>query len=101
VANESFPSRDLTYDGYRERRPFSFRRPVLNHVNTTRTAPTQDVAFRRPVPAYAMLQFWTLAAFYTIGGVDDFKGICDLFDRNQINCGKVWLDSFEESTFFE
>ncbi|KAH9209037.1 heterokaryon incompatibility protein-domain-containing protein [Leptodontidium sp. 2 PMI_412] len=100
-ANESFPSQDLTYKGYRKRCPFSARCQALKHLDTTRTAPTQDMVFSRSVPPYAMLQFWTLAVFYTIGDVDEFKGIGYLLDRNQIKCGKVFLDSFEESTFFE
>ena len=86
---------------YQERRPFSFRRAVPEHVDPMRITPTQDVPFRCPVPEYSMLQFWTLAAFYTISDTDEFRGKGYLLDRNQTKCGIVWFDGYEESTFFE
>jgi hypothetical protein len=100
-ANESFQAKDLSVYGYRERHPFSSRRTVPRHLQTTRTAPTQDVTFHRPVPDYPMLQFWTITGFYSISGIDVFNGTGFLVDRSGIRCGMLWLDNFEESTFFE
>jgi hypothetical protein len=48
-----------------------------------------------------MLQFWTMATSYTIGDVDDLRGICLLFDRDRKMCGEGWVNSVEESTLFE
>ena len=100
-ANESFPSRDMKYVGYRERRLFSFGKPDFKHLNTKRTAPTEDVSFSRAVPAYPLLQFWTLSVYYALTNVDVFAATGHLVDRNNTKCGFVTLDGFEETTFFE
>jgi len=100
-ANESFPSRDMEYVGYRDRRLFSDGRPAFKQLNTKRTAPTEDVSFSRAVPAYPLLQFWTLSVFYTLTDIDVFAATGYLVDRNNTKCGFVWLDGFEETTFFE
>ncbi|KAH8678274.1 heterokaryon incompatibility protein-domain-containing protein [Xylariales sp. PMI_506] len=101
MANETFPSHDLEYTGYRERHPFTYRRPFAKNLNTLRVLPTQEISFQRPVPMYSTLQFWTVSTFYMLKIVDVFMGIAHLFDKNQKECGKIWLDSFEETTFFE
>ncbi|KAH8821378.1 heterokaryon incompatibility protein-domain-containing protein [Xylogone sp. PMI_703] len=99
--NELFPSTDLDYKGYRQRYPFSFRRLVPKQMNTMHTIPTQDVQFGRPSPTYPMLQFWTLAVYYALVDIDEFKGTGYVVDRNQNICGMVWLDNFEESVSFQ
>jgi hypothetical protein len=48
-----------------------------------------------------MLQFWTLASFYAISDIDEFRGKGYLLDRNQTKCGIVWFDGYEETTFYE
>ena len=45
-----------------------------------------------------MLQFWTLAIFYTIGDLNEFNGTGYGFDCNRVKCGEVSLDGFEDST---
>lgn len=97
--NESFPFEDMTYRGYRERCPFDFERKISQYLNVARTAPTQDLSLRCDVPDYPLLQFWTLATFYTVECIDVFWAVAYLADRNCDICGSVWLDGFEESTF--
>lgn len=101
IANESFPSWDMEYLGYRDRRPFFDGRPAFEQLNIKRTAPTEDVSFSRTVPTYPILQFWTLSVFYKIKNIDVFAATSYLVDRNKNKCGFVWLDGFEETTFFE
>jgi hypothetical protein len=86
---------------YGERRPFSFRRAVPEPADPKQISPAQEVAFRRPFPQYAMLHFWTLAAFFTISNMDILRGKGYLLDWNQTKCSMVWFDGYEEaSTFF-
>ncbi|KAM5387017.1 hypothetical protein ACJZ2D_000310 [Fusarium nematophilum] len=100
-ANPSFPSRDMEHVGYRTRRAFSDGRHVPRRLNTRRTMPTEEVSFSRTVPPYPILQFWTLSLFYRISDIDVFMATGYLADSNHVKCGFVWLDGFEETTFFE
>lgn len=101
LANENFPVKDLSYDGYRERRLFSFWRAIPGATGVQRTNPTQEKTFGGQIPTYPMLQFWTVSCSYTIENINNFTGFGSLVDRNRDTCGKVWLDGFEESTFFQ
>ncbi|KAF4969171.1 hypothetical protein FSARC_3547 [Fusarium sarcochroum] len=100
-ANPSFPSSNMQYLGYRGRRAFSDGRYVPKRLKTIRTMPTHEVSFSREVPSYPLLQFWTLSLFYNISDVDVFMATGHLEDSNGAKCGFIWLDGFEETTFFE
>ncbi|KAF5640539.1 hypothetical protein F52700_3690 [Fusarium sp. NRRL 52700] len=100
-ANPSFPLSDMKYAGYRHRRPFSDGRYVPGQLDTRRTMPTEQVSFSREVPAYPMLQFWTLSLFYRIFEIDVFRATGYLEDSNSNICGFVSLDGFEETDFFK
>lgn len=100
-ANEFFPSRDMEYIGYRNRRPFADGRRLTGNRDTRRTMPTEDVSFSRTVPLYPILQFWTMSLFYNISDIDVFMATGHLADSNNNKCGRVWLDGFEETTYFE
>ncbi|KIN03531.1 hypothetical protein OIDMADRAFT_51491 [Oidiodendron maius Zn] len=91
----------MRYAGYRERGPLSFGSPDFKQLNTKRTAPTEDVSFSRAVPAYPLLQFWTLSVYYTLTDINVFEATGHLVDRNNTKCGFVTLDGFEETTVFE
>jgi len=100
-ANDSFSSQDMTCLGYRNRSIFSDGRPISKQLNTRRTRPTEEVSFSRTVPAYPVLQFWTLSVFYNIADIDVFEATGYLTDLNNAKCGFASLDGFEETTFFE
>ncbi|KAJ4263510.1 hypothetical protein NW762_006329 [Fusarium torreyae] len=100
-ANPSFPLLDMEYVGYRTRHAFGDGRYIPKRLKTMRTMPTQEVSFSREMPSYPILQFWTLSLFYRISDVDVFRATAYFKDSNQGKCGFVWLDSFEETTFFE
>ncbi|KAM0549939.1 hypothetical protein ACHAPJ_009186 [Fusarium lateritium] len=100
-ANPSFPLSDMDYVGYRTRRAFGDGRCVPTELETMRTMPTQELSFSLDVPSYPILQFWTLSLFYRISDIDVFLATAYLRDSNQTKCGFVWLDGFEETTFFE
>jgi hypothetical protein len=98
--NDSFPSSDVTFPGYHDRSLFSDGRRISKQLNTRRTMPTEEVSFSR-VPAYPVLQFWTLSVFYTITNINVFTATGYLTDLNNDECGFAWLDGFEETIFFE
>ncbi|KAM0428004.1 hypothetical protein ACHAQK_011814 [Fusarium lateritium] len=91
----------MEYVGYRTRRTFADGRHVPTRLDTRRTMPTEDAFFSREVPTYPLLQFWTLSLFYHISDVDVFRGTGYLTDLNQTKCAFVYLDGFEETTFFD
>ncbi|EEU33838.1 uncharacterized protein NECHADRAFT_89098 [Fusarium vanettenii 77-13-4] len=97
----SFPLDKLRFKGYRERRPFSYGRYTPAGLNTSRTAPSETILFSRDVPAYHILQFWTISTFYRISNIDVFHATGHLIDSNGASCGFVWLDGFEDTRFFE
>jgi hypothetical protein len=98
-ANESFPIRDKTYHGYRERRHFEPLVPLS--FATLRTAPTEDLSSSIPASPYPLLQFWTLTVFYRIAEINVFKATCRLVGEDGINCGNMSLDGSEETTLFD
>lgn len=53
------------------------------------------------VPNYPMLQFWTLTIWLKLGEVDVFRANARLIGRDGKLCGRVHLDGFEETTFFD
>jgi hypothetical protein len=99
LANESFPTNDMEYTGYRRRSSFP-NRHILG-FSTSRTIPIEARSFDRPIPPYPLLQFWTLAVYYTISDFQVFSGMAYLLDNQQARCGSIYIDSYEESTFFE
>lgn len=100
-ANEFFPSGDMEYVGYRNRSSFADGRRLTRNQNTRRTMPTEEVSFSGTVPPYPILQFWTMSLFYTISDIDVFMATGYLADSNNDKCGRVWLDGFEETSYFE
>ncbi|KAF4458054.1 hypothetical protein F53441_129 [Fusarium austroafricanum] len=75
--------------------------PLFPLGDMKRTMPSERVFFSRALPSYPLLQFWTISLFYKIIEIDVFKATGYLSDSNQMNCGFVWLDGFEETTLFE
>ena len=98
-ANESFQTYNPEYVGYRERR--AFRSPPSLGVTVSRTTPTEALTFDVPRLTYPLLQFWTLAIFYSIGNINVFRAKGDVLAQGGIVCGNVLLDGFEETTFFD
>jgi hypothetical protein len=99
MANESFPISNLDFVSYRQRYPFG-NRHVLP-FSTSRTAPTEHRDFEREFPEYPILQFWTLAVYFTISDFSVFIAEAYIFDRQGTRCGWTCMDGFEDSTFFE
>lgn len=98
-ANELFPTNDMKYVGYRRRSSFPNRHML--GFSTSRTVPIEARSFDRPIPSYPLLQFWTLAVYYTISDLQALSGIAYLSDNQQVLCGSIQIDDYEESTFFE
>ncbi|RSL91042.1 hypothetical protein CDV31_015563 [Fusarium ambrosium] len=92
---------DMARVGYRESQPFSHGRYTPRHLDTSRTTPSKAISFSRDVPPYHILQFWTVSVFYTISDICVFDAMADLIDCNGTKCGSVWIDGFEETTYFE
>ncbi|PMD22783.1 HET-domain-containing protein [Hyaloscypha hepaticicola] len=99
LANETFPVADMNFVGYRRRSPFGDRHALK--FPTSRTAPTQEHYFEREFPTYQILQFWTLAVYLSISNVQVFHASAFIRDRFGRKCGQIWMDGFEETTFFE
>lgn len=99
AANESFPTTNPEYIGYRERRPFQST-PALR-IATSRTTPTEVLAFDPPQLTYPLLQFWTLAVFYEIANINVFTPSAKLITKDGAVCGTIRLDGFEETKFFD
>jgi hypothetical protein len=89
----------MTFFGYRRRSPFGDRHALK--FLTSRTAPPQEHYFEREFPTYPLLQFWTLAVYLSISDVQVFDALAVIRDRFGKRCGQIWMDGFEESTFFE
>ena len=98
AANESFPFHNPEYVGYRARGALRLP-PALR--TTSRTAPTEDLAFDTPHPTYPLLQFWTLALYYKISNINVFEAKGDVLGDSGTVCGEISLDGFEETTFFD
>lgn len=99
MANETFPTADTSYLGYRQRSPFGQRHELS--CSTSRTTPTHEHSFEREFPMYHILQFWTLAVYFTISDFDVFLASASIRDKFGIKCGRIKMDGFEESSFFE
>ena len=99
AANESFPTDNPKFVGYRERQ--RFRLPFALGVSTSRIAPTEHWKLDTAVPRYPLLQFWTLAVIYKIGKTDALKAECDILAQDGTFCGRLGLDCFDETTFFD
>jgi hypothetical protein len=53
------------------------------------------------MPAYPLLQFWTLAVYFTISDIQVFTAEAYVLDNQQKRCGSIYIDGYEDSTFFE
>lgn len=98
MANDSFRDAMDEDVGYRQQSPFGSRHSL--GFSTSRTAPSEH-HFQRPVPRYPILQFWTLAVYYTIADFEIFTAVAYILDNHQRRCGVLTMDSFEEDTFFK
>ncbi|KAM0426344.1 hypothetical protein ACHAPT_008385 [Fusarium lateritium] len=93
AANESFPAHDASYIGYRHRS--AFHSPVPLGFPTTRTAPSNPIPVTLQLPAYPVLQFWTLAVYLKLSKLDVFNGRCRPKGKSGDICGVLTLDGFE------
>lgn len=87
--------------GYQERSSFSDFGRSCQGLDTSEVMPTEHVSFSRAIPAYPILQFWTLSVFYGLTGIDVFRATGYLLDSNDTLCGFIRLDGLEETTFFD
>jgi len=99
MANETFPIANMKFLGYRQRTPFGTRHSL--GFSTSRTTPTQEHDFEREFPSYPILQFWTLAVYFTISDLAVFQASGNIRDKFGNSCGYIEMDGFEETTFFE
>lgn len=99
TANETFPTAYMNFAGYRYRLPFGSRHGLK--FSTSRTTPTQEFYFEREFPPYPILQFWTLAVYFTISDFEVFSASASIQDKFGTPCGHIEMDGFEETTFFE
>lgn len=85
---------------YRKRSAFPSRHNFK--FSTSVTSPTDTIVFDLPsMPPYPLLQFWTLAVYYTISDIDVFSATASLLDNQQVLCGSVKIDGYEDSPFGE
>jgi hypothetical protein len=73
---------------------------VPHGVKTSRTAPTEAISLTARTPPYPLLQFWSISQFYKLGEINVFAGTCSLIGIDGKECGRMSLDGFEETTFF-
>jgi hypothetical protein len=99
TVNESFPTNTMEYIGYRNRVGFPHRHML--GFPTSRTTPTEVVHFDGTMPLYPLLQFWTLAVYYTISELQVFTAEAYVLDNQEQRCGSIYIDGYEDSTFFE
>ena len=69
----------------------------------TPTAPREIVppSGLDPFPSYPLLQFWTVSCLFGIGSIDVTHPVGTLVTRGDEICGAVFLDGFEQTSFFE
>ncbi|KAH6699737.1 heterokaryon incompatibility protein-domain-containing protein [Leptodontidium sp. MPI-SDFR-AT-0119] len=79
IANETFPTANMDFVEYRHRLPFG----------------------KRDFPPYPILQFWTLAVYFTISDFAVLSASASVQDKFGTPCGHIDMDGFEETTFFE
>ncbi|KAH9215479.1 heterokaryon incompatibility protein-domain-containing protein [Leptodontidium sp. 2 PMI_412] len=99
TANETFPTANMDFVGYRHRLPFGSRHGLK--FSTSRTTPTHEFYFEREFPPYPILQFWTLAVYFTISDFEVFSASASIQDKFGTPCGRIEMNGFEETTFFE
>ncbi|KAF4617082.1 hypothetical protein G7Y89_g15067 [Cudoniella acicularis] len=99
MAYDSLPRAEFGFERYTTR--VSFNPPSSLRFSTVRTAPTEDLGFEVAISVYPLLQFWTLSVFYTISEINVFSGDASLVDKSGRQCGRISLDNFESSTYFE
>ena len=101
AANELFPLGDMSYPGYRKRRPF--RGPPGVSINSTRTSPTQALD-GDPIPKseYPLLQFWTVSAHFRVQleVASAASGKARIVTAQGTLAGHIWLDGMEETDMF-
>jgi hypothetical protein len=99
MANELFPANTLEYIGYRSRPKFPNRNSL--GFPTSRTTPTEVIRFDCTMLPYPLLQFWTLAVYYTISDLQVFTAEAYVLDSREKRCGSIYIDGYEDGTFFE
>ena len=97
-SNPSFPVSDMDFEGYRRRTCFQCSIPGSN---TSRIVPPEEPPALVNAPSYALLQFYTMVVFLKLGALDVFNPQAELIGKNGKSYGRVVLDGFEETTFFE
>lgn len=76
-------------------------------IDESNTQPSTYFDDGKPFPRpYPVLQFWTLAVYFNIEVRSTKRGVLEgiagiLNPDNNISCGSVSLDGFEEMPFFE
>jgi len=101
AANELFPLGDMSYPGYRKRRPF--RGPPGVSINSTRTSPTQELdGDPMPKTEYPLLQFWTVSAHFRVQleVASAGRGEVHIVTAQGTLAGRIWLDGMEETNMF-
>lgn len=91
--------RGEAYDGYIEREPV---RPTVSlGIEILPTTPTPGLQLGIPSGiAYQVLQFWTVSAFFRLGTIDVFEATATLLGKDNVLCGRIFLDNFEDSSAF-
>jgi len=101
AANELFPLGDMSYPGYRKRRPF--RGPSGVSINSTRTSPTQELdGDPMPKTEYPLLQFWTVSAHFRVQleVTSAAGGKARIVTAQGTLAGRILLDGIEETDMF-
>ncbi|KAI0543951.1 heterokaryon incompatibility protein-domain-containing protein [Xylaria curta] len=99
LANESFPEHSEDHPGYRRRS--SFASQYAPGFSTSRTLPSDISLEATMLPSYPLLQFWTLSLYYKIGDIDALRACANVFSRKGEVLGSLYLDSFEETEYFD
>ncbi|KAK1755499.1 heterokaryon incompatibility protein-domain-containing protein [Echria macrotheca] len=101
AANEQFPLGDMSFPGYRKRRPF--RGPPGVSINSTRTSPTQELdGDSMPRTEYPLLQFWTVSARFRmqLEVASAGTGEARIMTTQGTLAGLILLDGMEETDMF-
>lgn len=97
--------REQCYDGYLERKIFRPPMPLPLPTGSLRTDATLDVKLTVPDDnsqiSYQLLQFWTLSVYFRLGAIDVLKATATVLGKDNILCGAIYLDHFEDSAFFD
>ncbi|KAI1174037.1 heterokaryon incompatibility protein-domain-containing protein [Nemania sp. FL0916] len=99
LANESSANRSIYHDGYVERKSFA------NQYNpgfpTSKTSPSDVIIDASILPPYPLLQFWTLSVYYKLADINPFKAWAEVVDSQNETIGRLRMDTFEETEFFD